>query len=142
AARLDDAPVQKDVDVVGLEVTEDPLVVRDAEDAEVWALQGVDAPRHDAQGVDIEPRIGLVQDGDVRLQHRHLQDLGPLLLAAGEASFRYRLAKDGSISSRSICSRSFLPNSAREISSPFSRRAFTAVRRKLATVTPEISAGY
>src|SRR5690606_41998450 len=27
----------------------------------------------------------LVQDGDVRLQHRHLQDLGPLLLAAGEA---------------------------------------------------------
>ena len=37
-----------------------------------------------AQRVDVEPGVGLVEDRDPRLQHRHLQDLDPLLLAARE----------------------------------------------------------
>ena len=36
------------------------------------------------QGVDIEPRIGLVEDREARLEHGELQDLVALLLAAGE----------------------------------------------------------
>ncbi len=38
-----------------------------------------------AQRVDVEARVGLVEDRDVRLEHRHLQDLRALLLPAGEA---------------------------------------------------------
>ncbi len=45
----------------------------------------LDPPGDDAQGVDVEARVGLVQDGEVRLEHGHLEDLVALLLAAGEA---------------------------------------------------------
>ena len=45
----------------------------------------VHALRDDPQRVDVEPRVGLVENGDPRLQHRHLQDLHPFLLAAREA---------------------------------------------------------
>ena len=45
----------------------------------------VDALGHDAQGVDVEAGVGLVQDGDLGLEQLELQDLVALLLAAGEA---------------------------------------------------------
>ena len=45
----------------------------------------VDAVGDDAQRVDVEPGIGLVEDGELGLEHRHLEDLVALLLAAGEA---------------------------------------------------------
>ena len=48
-------------------------------------IRRLDAVRDDLQRVDVEPRVGLVEDGDARLQHRHLQDLDALLLAAREA---------------------------------------------------------
>ena len=38
-----------------------------------------------AQRVDVEAGVGLVEDRDPRLQHRHLEDLDALLLAAREA---------------------------------------------------------
>ena len=40
---------------------------------------------HDLQGVDVEAGVGLVEDGDLGLEDRHLEDLVALLLAAGEA---------------------------------------------------------
>ena len=43
------------------------------------------AARDDAERVDVEPRVGLVEHRDPRLQHRHLQDLDALLLATREA---------------------------------------------------------
>ena len=47
--------------------------------------QRVDAVGDDPQRVDVEARVGLVEDGELRLEHRHLEDLVALLLAAGEA---------------------------------------------------------
>ena len=44
----------------------------------------VHSARDDAQGVDVEAGVGLVQDGQRRFENRHLQDLVALLLAAGE----------------------------------------------------------
>ena len=44
-----------------------------------------DARGDDAQGVDVEPRVGLVQDRQLRIEHRHLENLVLLLLAAREA---------------------------------------------------------
>ena len=59
----------------------------DGQDAEVGPV-AAHLPHpvgHHPQGVDVEPGVGLVEDGHLRLQHRHLEDLVALLLAAGEA---------------------------------------------------------
>ena len=50
---------------------------------------------HDAQGVDVEAGVGLVEDGQLRLEHRHLEDLVALLLPAGEALVQVALAEGG-----------------------------------------------
>ncbi|MCH8319679.1 MAG: hypothetical protein IH790_01820 [Acidobacteria bacterium] len=36
------------------------------------------------QGIDVEPGVGLVENRERRLEHRHLEDLVALLFAAGE----------------------------------------------------------
>src|SRR5437667_1219128 len=85
ASRLDDAAVDQHVDELRLDVVQDPLVVRDQEHPEIGAGERVHALRNDPERVDVEPRVGLVEDRDLRLQDRHLQDLGALLLAARES---------------------------------------------------------
>ena len=57
----------------------------------IGRAQRVDAIGHHAQRVDVEAGIGFVEDAERRLQHRHLQDLGALLLAAGEADIHRAL---------------------------------------------------
>ena len=59
--------------------------MRDHERAHLGADELLHAAGDDLQRVDVEARVGLVEHGDPRLQHRHLQDLDALLLAAGEA---------------------------------------------------------
>ena len=86
-AGVDDAPVDEDVHHVGLQVLEQALVVRDAQHAEVGPVGAhlLHALRHHLQRVDVETGVGLVEDGELGLEDRHLQDLVALLLAAGEA---------------------------------------------------------
>ncbi len=43
-----------------------------------------DTGRHDPQGVDVEPRVGLVEHRQAGLQHEHLEDLVALALPARE----------------------------------------------------------
>ena len=57
----------------------------DEDDRPVGAAHGIDAVGDDLEGVDIEPRIGLVQHRQPGLEHGHLEDLVALLLAAREA---------------------------------------------------------
>ena len=83
-AFLNDTPVDEDVHEIGLDVVQDPLVVRDDEGTGFRADELLDAGRDDLEGVDVEAGVGLVEHRDARLQHRHLQDLDALLLAAGE----------------------------------------------------------
>ena len=80
-----DTPVDEDVHEVGLDVVEDPLVVRDDERAHLGADEVAHAARDDPQRVDVEAGVGLVEHRDPRGEHRHLEDLDALLLAAGEA---------------------------------------------------------
>ena len=70
---------------VGLDVVEDALVVRDHDGAQVGPDEAAHTACHDPQRVDVEAGVGLVEHRDPRFQHRHLQDLDALLLAAGEA---------------------------------------------------------
>src|SRR4051812_23231664 len=85
SARTHDAPIHEDVHVVGPDVVEDALVVRDHEHAQLGAGQRVDALGDDLQRVDVEAGVGLVEYRELGLEHRHLQDLEALLLAAREA---------------------------------------------------------
>ena len=58
------------------------MIIRNARSGERSAL----TPCGDLlQRIDVEARIGLVEDRQLRLQHRHLEDLVALLLATGEA---------------------------------------------------------
>ena len=59
--------------------------MRDEQERALGAPQLVHALGDDANGVDVEPGVGLVQDRHGGLQQRHLQDVHPLLLTAGEA---------------------------------------------------------
>src|SRR4051794_12435761 len=86
AALLDDPAVHEDVHEVGLDVAQDPGVVRDEQDADLAGrADPVDALRDDPERVDVEPGVGLVEDRHLRLEQLQLQDLVPLLLAAREA---------------------------------------------------------
>ena len=85
AAGADDAPVDQHVDEVRNDVVQQPLVVRDDQHRALGAAQLVDALGHDPQRVDVEARVGLVEDRELWLEHRHLEDLVSLLLAAREA---------------------------------------------------------
>ena len=78
-------PMAEHVDEVGRDVVEQALVVRDQQDAEVRVEHRVHAVGDDPQGIDVEARIGLVEDRHLRLEHRHLEHLEALLLAAREA---------------------------------------------------------
>ena len=66
------------------DVVQQPLVVRDHQNGALRAAHGVHALRDDAQRVDVQAGIGLVQNGQLRLQHGHLQNLVALLFAAGK----------------------------------------------------------
>jgi hypothetical protein len=86
ATLLDDPAVDEDVHEVGLDVAQDPRVVGDEQDAEVVGLLGpVDALGDDAQRIDVQARVGLVEQGDLGLEQLKLKDLVALLLASGEA---------------------------------------------------------
>src|SRR5450830_1715480 len=65
AAGSHDSSVCEDVDEIGHQVTEKELVMRDHEHRVLLAAQGVDAAGHDAQRVDVEAGVGLVEDGQL-----------------------------------------------------------------------------
>src|SRR5690606_11277942 len=67
-----------------LDIVEEPLIVRDHHHRAIRGAQLVDAVRDEPERVDVEPAVGFVEDRELRLQHRHLEDLVALLLAARE----------------------------------------------------------
>ena len=71
-ARFDDASVQHNVNIVGFDVVQQALIMGDDQHAEFGSAQGVDAFGNDAQRVDVETRIGLIQNGDLRFEGCHL----------------------------------------------------------------------
>src|SRR6476660_2953733 len=82
---LHDAAVEEDVHVVRLDVSQDSRVVRDQQGPDTGLPDLVYASAYDPQRVDVETGVRLVQDGDLGLEQRHLQNLVAFLLPAGEA---------------------------------------------------------
>ena len=60
------------------------LIVRDYNDGAVRAAKRIHAVGDDFQSINVEAGIGLIEQSQARLQHRHLEDLVPLFLPAGE----------------------------------------------------------
>ena len=85
ATLLDDAALEHHVHEVGLHQVQDALVVGDDQDAHIRARELVDALGDDAQRIDVQARVGLVEHRDPRPEHRQLEHLHSLLLTAGEA---------------------------------------------------------
>ena len=64
---------------------EQARVVRDREHAEPVVVRHALDPAGDvAQRIDVQAGVDLVEHRELRLEHRELDGLGPLLLAAGE----------------------------------------------------------
>ena len=105
-------------------MVEQPLVVGDHEDGAVRRAQRVDAVGDELHRVDVEAGVGLVEDAHPRLEHRHLQDLVALLLAAREADVERPLQHLGVDVERLAFARTSFRNSAAFSSA--SPRAFAA----------------
>ena len=69
---------------IGSDVVEQPLVVGDDDGGILLALEFVHTPGHDAQGIDVETAVGLVENREAGLQHGHLENLVAFLLTARE----------------------------------------------------------
>src|SRR5882757_10039292 len=83
ASGFDDPAADEHMHELRLDVAQDAGVVGDQQDAAVLGLGvAVDALADDAQGIDVQTRIGLVEDRDLRLEQAELKDLVALLLAA------------------------------------------------------------
>ena len=91
--RLHDAPFVEHVDDVGANHLEQSVVVGDDDAAALGGAQLVHTLGHDAHGVDVQTRVGLVEDGERGFQHGHLEDLVAFLLAPTE-TFVHRAARE------------------------------------------------
>ena len=58
--------------------------MRDDEEAALVRCQALDPFGDDAEGIDIEPGVRLVEHGQLRLEDRHLENLVPFPLPTGE----------------------------------------------------------
>src|SRR5947207_2171850 len=67
------------------EIAEQTLVMSDDQHRVLLATKRIHALGDDAQGIDVESGIGLVEDGQLRIEYGHLEDLVALFLAAREA---------------------------------------------------------
>ena len=83
------------MDLVGLQFVEKSLIVGDDERPHLGpVLTHLSHPAgDDSKGVDVESRVGLVEDRHLGFEDRHLQDLVALLLAAGETLVEIALAE-------------------------------------------------
>src|SRR5947208_13943390 len=71
--------------IVRSDVVQNTLVVGDEQDTQTWTFQRIDALRDYLECVDVQAGVGLVHESNFWLEQGHLEDLGALLLATGEA---------------------------------------------------------
>src|SRR5207249_6961549 len=66
------------------DVVEQSLVVRDDDDCALGRAHRVDARCHELERIDVEARIGFVENGQLWVEQRHLEDLVAFLLTRSE----------------------------------------------------------
>ena len=68
SARFNNSPIHHDVDELRFDVIQQALIMRDDQHAQIGSAQRIDAFCDNAQGIDIQTRIGLIQNGDLGLR--------------------------------------------------------------------------
>src|SRR5262245_13459791 len=84
STRTDDSTVGEDVDEVRHDVIEQTLIMRDQQKRAIRAPHGVHTGGDNLQRVDIEARIGFIENAEARFEYGHLKNLVAFLLAARE----------------------------------------------------------
>ena len=79
---MDDAAIHQHVDMIGHDIIEQALIMGDQQRGTIWPAHRIDAIGNNAQRIDVEAGIGLIEHGKEWLQHVHLHHLVALLLAA------------------------------------------------------------
>ena len=80
-------PLHHDMHAVDVDALKNARVVRDDDERAVTgAAVCIDAARNDGKGVDVEARVGFVENGQLRLEQQQLQHFELLLFAAREAN--------------------------------------------------------
>ena len=82
---FDDPPAAQDVNVVGHDVVEQPLVVRDDDDGPLGLRRALTPSATAFKASMSRPESVSSRMAELRIEHGHLEDLVALLLAAGEA---------------------------------------------------------
>src|SRR3989338_9102356 len=85
SARFDDLSLVQNVDTVGLDPTQNAVVVRDEKDGDAALAKLRDLLGDELQCVDIETGIYLINDDALGRKERELQYLHFLLFAAGKS---------------------------------------------------------
>ena len=85
APAANDPSLYHDVDMIGNDVIEQALVMRDDKNPAIRAAHGINAVGDDLERVDIEAAVGFVEDRVFRFEHGQLQNFVPLLFAAGKS---------------------------------------------------------
>ena len=84
AAGFDDATVRHHMNVVGDDVVQQALIMRDDELSGVRAFEFIHPAADDFERVNVQTGICFVEDGELGFEDRHLENLSALLFAAGE----------------------------------------------------------
>ena len=93
------------------DVIQQALVVGDDEKRALGTAQVVDAFGDDFKRVNVKAGVGFIQNGEARLQHRHLKNLVALFLAAGK-TLVHRAVQEFILH---FHQRKFLPRAAQKI---------------------------
>lgn len=81
----DNASVNQHMGIVNGQVLQNLGIMRNDKQRVVFILIAADTLLNNADGVHIQAGIRFVQNGQLRLQHQHLQNFSFLLFAAGKA---------------------------------------------------------
>ena len=73
------------MDDLRLDHVEQTLIVGNDDNRLLRCEEFVDTFCHDAHGIDIETGVSLIEDRELRVEHRHLENLVALFLTAREA---------------------------------------------------------
>src|SRR5438093_6253400 len=83
-ARPDKPAIEEDMHGIRDNVIKEALVMSYHDDRAILRPEVIDPLRHGLQGIDVEPRVGLIEDRELGVEDGHLEDLVPLLLPSGE----------------------------------------------------------
>src|SRR5690606_6734550 len=72
ASRLNNSSTHHYMNIVRIDIVEDPLVMSNYQNTQVGSTECIHAIRYNSQCINIEPGIRFIQNGKPWLQHCHL----------------------------------------------------------------------